>query len=274
MRRHLAVSTCLLSVLSSFGCDEKPAPSAAAAAASAAVTPPLPPPPAPKPEPSAAPAETAATGAPKPAGRKLADCPKGPNVEFLQPEIEAEVRKKLPKPEGPITNADLAKLRSLNLSQVKLSELDVCVFSRLKAAKELFLGPGDYSDLSPIAGLTQLESLRVSINQVKDLKPLEGMANLDRLDLGRTQVSDLKPIAKLTKITELQLDDTPVEDVSPLAGMSGLQILSLKRTRVKDVTALKGLKKIKTLYIGGSPLDADIMSVAPIRANGAKISSD
>ena len=29
----------------------------------------------------------------------------------------------------------------------------------------------------------------------------------------------------------------------------------LKRTKVKDVAALKNLKKLKTLYIGGSPLD-------------------
>ncbi|MFZ5897427.1 MAG: leucine-rich repeat domain-containing protein [Myxococcota bacterium] len=272
MRRPFAPTACLLVALLAFGCDEKPAASTTAAP-SAPPAAPTPPPPPPKPEPAPVASEAAAAAPPK-AGRKLADCPKGPNAEFLQPEIEAEVRKKLPKADGPITYADLGKLRSLNLSQVKLAELDVCVFSRMKALKELFLGPGDYTDLSPIAGLTQLESLRASINQVKDLKPLEGMTKLDRLDLGRTQVSDLKPLAKLTKITELQLDDTSVEDVTPLAALTGLETLSLKRTRVKDVSALKGLKKIKIVYIGGSPLDADVMSVAPLRANGAKINSD
>jgi internalin A len=271
MRRSLAVSTCLVFSLIGFGCDEKPAPTASA---SAAVTTPPPPAPAPEPPKPAASAVEASAAAPAKPARKLADCPKGPNAEFLQPEIEAEVRKKLPKPEGAITYADLGTLRSLNLSQVKLTEVDVCIFPRMKALKELFLGPGEYSDLSALAGLTQLESLRASINQVKDLKPLEGMTKLDRLDLGRTQVSDLKPLAKLTKITELQLDDTPVEDVSPLAGMTGLETLSLKRTRVKDVSALKGLKKLKVLYTGGSLLDADPMSVAPLRANGTKINAD
>ncbi len=195
-------------------------------------------------------------------------------MEFEQKEVEAEVRKKLPKPEGAITYADLGRLRSLNLSQVKLPELDVCIFSRMKGLKELFLGPGDYDDLSPIAGATQLESLRASINQVKDLKPLSGMSKLDRLDLGRTQVSDLKPLSGLKKLSELQLDDTPLEDVSPLAGLTELTTLSLKRTRVKDVSALKSLKKLKFLYTGGSPLDADPMSVAPVRANGTKIVAD
>lgn len=271
MGRYLAVSTCLLVALAALGCDEKPAANTSAPATPS--TPPPAPAPAPTPAASAAPAAAAPVVAAKPP-RKLADCPKGPNADFLQPEIETEVRRKLQKPDGAITFADLGKLRTLNISQVKLTEIDVCLFPKMKALKELFLGPGDYSDLSPIAGLTQLESLRASINQVSDLKPLEGMTKLDRLDLGRTQVKDLKPLAKLTKITELQLDDTPVEDVSPLAALTGLETLSLKRTRVKDVSALKGLKKMKTIYIGGSQLDADPMAVAPLRANGTKIIAD
>lgn len=262
---------CLLIAASVLACDEKPAPTTSTPALPSSPPPAAVPPPAPAA--SAAPAAAVAPVAAKPP-RKLADCPKGPNADFLQPEIEAEVRRKLPKPDGAITFADLGKLRTLNISQVKLTELDVCIFPKMKSLKELFLGPGEYSDLSPISGLTQLESLRASINQVRDLKPIEGMTKLDRLDLGRTQVSDLKPLAKLTKITELQLDDTPVEDVSPLAALTGLETLSLKRTRVKDVSALKGLKKMKIVYIGGSQLDADPMAVAPLRANGTKIIAD
>ena len=56
-----------------------------------------------------------------------------------------------------------------------------------------------------------------------------------------------------------------------LSGLTLLETLSLKRTKVKDVSALRNLKKLKTLYIGGSPLDEDVMSVAPVRANGTKI---
>ena len=267
-RRHFApllvVSLGLLAA-----CEEKPAAPAAPSATAAAA-----PPPAPTTEaPAATATQAAAPAAPRPK-KKLEDCAKGPNVEFEQKEVEAEIRKKLPKPDGPITAADLAKLKSLNLSQAKLAELDVCLFSKMKNLKELFLGPGEFDDLSPLAGATQMESLRASINQVKDLKPLEGMTRLDRLDLGRTQVSDVKPLASLKKLTELQLDDTLIEDVSPLAGLTELTTLSLKRTKVKDVAALKNLKKLKFLYTGGSLLDADPMAVAPVRANGTKIIAD
>ncbi len=223
------------------------------------------------------PAPTPSAEAPPPARpkKKLADCPAGNEVAVEDTAMEQELRKKLEKPSGAITKSDLKRLRSLNLSQLKdLHELDPCLFTPMTGLKELFLGTGDYDDLSPIAGAKGLESLRASINQVKDIAPLEKLTKLDRLDLGRTQVSDLKPLAELTSLTELQLDDTPVEDLSPLAGLTALETLSIKRTKVKDGSPLKGLKKLKFLYIGGSPLDDDPLTIGPVRANGAKVISD
>lgn len=258
------LTCCSLSLgLVAFGCEETPKPSAAPTAAAT-------PTPAPSPTPAPAPAETAAA-APKKPKKTLADCAKGGAVDFGDAGIEAQVRLKLQKAEGAISAADLKRLKSLNLSQVKLDQLDPCVFTPMTALKELFLGPGDYDDLSPIAGAVGLESLRASMNQVSDLSPIAKMTKLDRLDLGKTKVKDLTPIAGLKNITELQLDGTEVEDISPLEKLTLLETLSLKNTKVKDAGVLKGMKKLKFLYIAGSPLDADPMSVGAARANGAKI---
>jgi len=206
--------------------------------------------------------------------KKKEDCPKTAQVSFDSPAIEKAVRDKLPKPEGPITKADLARLRSLNLSQVELTELDVCLFSAMTGLKELALGPGTYDDLSPIAGATKLESLRASISAVRDISPLAKMTKMDRLDLGRTQVADLSPLAGMQDLSELQLDDTPVDDVSVLAKLVKLENLSIKRTRVKDVSALRPLKKLKFLYTNGAPVDEDPLSLGAVRANGTKVISD
>ncbi|HMJ14869.1 MAG TPA: leucine-rich repeat domain-containing protein, partial [Polyangiaceae bacterium] len=210
---------------------------------------------------------------PKPAPRKLKaeDCPQSGPVAFQDSAFEAEVRKKLEKATGEITRAELGKLRSLNVSSVKFDQLDPCVFPHMKALKELYLGPGEYDDLSPLAGLTRIESLRASISQVKDIKPLADMVALDRLDLGRTQVADISPLSNLKLLSELQLDDTQVEDLTPLAKANKLERLSIQRTKVKDVSALKGLTSLKFLYVAGTPLDDDPMSLAPVRAKGVKI---
>ena len=206
----------VLAVCLVIGCEEKPTADSTAKAAVSAPVAAAPSAPAPPPTPAAE-----ARPAPKPK-KKLEDCPKGPTVTFDDPGFEAAVRLKASKPDGALTTADLRRLKSLNLSQVKLSELDVCLFAHMTGLKELFLGPGDYDDLSPIAGATQLESLRASINQVRDLAPLEKMTRLDRLDLGRTQIANVQPLAGLKKLTELQLDDTPLDDVSALAGLTEL----------------------------------------------------
>ena len=227
--------------------------------------------------PTAAPPPTAAATeaktAEKPARprKKAEDCPSGTKISFETPGLEEAVRQKLPKPAGDITKADLAKLKSLNITSLKLADLDPCVFLQMTGLKELFLGSGDYDDLSPLKNSTKLESLRASINQVRDISVLSEMSKLDRLDLGRTQVADLKPIAGLKTLTELQLDDTPLEDLGPLAKLEKLEKLSIQRTRVKDASALKGLKGLKFLYIAGSPLEEDQSTLAPVRGNGTKV---
>ncbi|MEZ4221223.1 MAG: leucine-rich repeat domain-containing protein [Polyangiaceae bacterium] len=247
----------VLLALGALACDDEkqPAPTKPSATATAV---------------AAAPFASAAPVAKKPA-RKLktkGDC--GAKLSFDDAQVEAAVRLKLQKPQGEISYAELGKLTSLNLSQTETHQLDPCIFPHTKNLKELFLGPGDVSDLSMLADLTKLETLRASINKVEDLKPLAKLTKLDRLDLGRTQVRDVAPLAGLTQLTELALDDTPVSDVSPLGKLENLERLSLQRTRVKDVSALKGLKKLKFLYIQDTPVE-DTSALAPLRANGLKI---
>jgi internalin A len=250
--------------LCAAGCEDPPKPEAKPVDTAAAA-----PPPAPTPTPTAAAKPEEKPKAPK---KQLADCPKGPTVTFEQKAVEDEVRRKLPKPTGDITTADLKKLKSFNMSQVKgLDSLDICIFSHMTGLKELFLGEGTFDDLSPIAGATNLESLRASINQVSDLAPLSKLKQLDRLDLGRTQVKDLAPLAELTALTELQLDGTQVEDISPLAKLTLLETLSLKGTKVKDLSPLNGLKKLKSVDGRDTPADEDPMNFAQLRGRGVKI---
>src|SRR5689334_22554408 len=99
-------------------CDEKPKTESAPSATAA---------PTPTPTPTPAPTPSAEAAPPKPK-KKLADCPTGPDVTIDNPALEAELRKKLEKPTGPISKADLKRLKSLNLSQLKdTHEIDPCL---------------------------------------------------------------------------------------------------------------------------------------------------
>lgn len=205
-----------------------------------------------------------------PAPKKVVKCEPGPTVKFQDPALEAEIRKKLNKSSGPVSTADLRTVRSVNISTGKVNDLDPCVFPLLLGVKDVFLGPGDLVDLTPLSGLITMESLRASINKISDVTPLSKLTKLDRLDLGRTAVRDLKPLSTLVNLTELSLDGTEVKDISPLASCVKLERVSLKNTQVSDVTPLKDLKNLKYLYIEGTPVE-DTGALSPLIARGLKI---
>ncbi|HEY8038155.1 MAG TPA: leucine-rich repeat domain-containing protein, partial [Polyangiaceae bacterium] len=105
--------------------------------------------------------------------------------------LEAEVRRKLGKDAGAVTEHDLGTIRSINLSTSKtIHQIDPCIFPMFTSLKDLFLGPGDYDDLTPLAKLSTIESLRLSLSSVKDLHAIEGLKRMDRLDLAHTLVGD------------------------------------------------------------------------------------
>jgi internalin A len=204
-----------------------------------------------------------------PPSRPKIVCGPGPAVDFHgNAPLETEVMRKLGRDGGTVTQNDLKSIKSINLSQATVNDLDPCVFPLFTGMKDLFLGPGDLDNLAPLATLTQLITLRASINKVRDITPLTKMTQMDRLDLGRTSVQDVGPLANMTALTELQLDDTMVTDLTPLASCKNLERLSIRNTPVVDISALKNLKKLKYLYIEGSPV-ADTSVVQGI--SGLKI---
>ncbi len=70
--------------------------------------------------------------------------------------------------------------------------------------------------------------------QVSDLKPIAGLRNLETLQISDTQVSDVSPLAGLTNLKWLLLDGTQVSDVTPLATLKNLQWLLLSNQQVCD----------------------------------------
>lgn len=211
-----------------------------------------------------------ASAAPAPKKKAAIECPTDGSVVFHDAKLEAEIRRKLAKDAGPITSADLGKVRSVNLAEAKVDELDPCIFPKLTGMKDLFLGPGELDDLSPLSSLVQMMTLRAAINQVSDLKPLSKLVKMDRLDLARTAIIDLTPLEGMVNLTELQLDNTNVRDLTPLAKCKALETLHIENTPVRSLLPLRELTKLKSIYIAGTAID-DTNVLAPAMARGLKI---
>jgi internalin A len=252
-------------LLSLTACDEAKtsAPGSESVAPAASPPPARPAPPPPPPDPI------------KTVKKKLAsECKPHPSsVDFDEDAaLEHEVRRKLGKDGGAITPADLATIKSINLVNTQVHQIDPCIFPMFTSLKDLFLGNGEYDDLTPIQKLTTLESLRLSFSVVKDIHTLEGLKRMDRLDLSHTLVGDddLKALASLVNLTELQLDEDSISDLTPIANLKKLERLSIKKTEVKSLAPLAMLKTLKFLYIADTPV-SDISPVQPLIAGGMKL---
>jgi internalin A len=269
MKTTSAIGALLLSLLALLACD---APKNEPANAVAEAAPPS--------VPATVLPSASATAPPAPAAsatwkkRTLADCKPHPTaVDFGDDKaLENEVRRKTAKAAGTLAPSDLAQIKSINLASAPTHQIDPCIFPMFSSLKDLFLGPGEFDDLTPLQKLTNLETLRASLSQVSDLHAIEGLKRMDRLDLSHTLITDssLKAVGSLVNVTELTLDEDAISDLTPIANMKKLEKLSIKKTQVKDLTPLSNLKALKALYIADTPV-ADISPVSQLIKNGLKL---
>jgi internalin A len=260
-----AILGAILLLPMAMACDEPSSGSPAVPEAAAAAVP--------APTPAPTPSETAPP-APKFVKKSVADCKPHPTeIDFGEDALlEKEVRRKLSKDKGPITPADLAQIKSINLSSATIHQVDPCIFPMFTSIKDLFLGPGEYDDLTPLQKLTTLESLGASNSAVKNLHAIEGLKRLDRLDLSHSAVDDdnLKSLGTLINVTELMLDENTISDLTPVGNMKKLQKLSIKKTQVQNLAPIAGIKTLKFLYIADSSV-TDISPVSPLVSGGMKL---
>ena len=97
----------------------------------------------------------------------------------------------------------------------------------------------ELSDVSPLASLSKLTYLRVSEAAVSDISALASLTSLTSLFLSNNRIDDISSLASLTKLTfELQLDHNQISDLAPLAPLKGVSALNLAFNSISDLTPL------------------------------------
>ena len=126
----------------------------------------------------------------------------------------------------------------------------------VREEREEFRGNG-ISDLTPIAGLMQLESLDIGGigNHVSDLSPIANLTNIKHLGLGGNPISDLSPIANFTQLETIGFDDNvPLTDISVLADMEQLRVVTMWGPRFRDMSPLVNLPNIEIMDLCGNEI--------------------
>ena len=201
-------------------------------------------------------------------------------IVFNDAVLEGLVREAMRKPEGDITVADALGVTELDM-QMQGVDPDQPYIHNLDALRYFtnltYLGLG-YAvrntddttapiDISPLAGMTKLESLQLGGLVIDDLSIVANMPNLKSLTVfGGKRLSDLSPLGGLTNLQALTLNNNAISDVTPLAGLTNLIYLDVQANQITDVSPLAGLTKLERLYVANNMI-VDYSPLAEIRAN-------
>ena len=152
---------------------------------------------------------------------------------------------------GALTNEDLIPLRYMtNLESLWLGGgpagdparfTDLSPIAGLTNLRDLALDSTYLSDLAPLANLTNLIMIQAWGSQIADLTPLAGLTNLDLLSIAGNHITDLSPVSGLTNLTVLDLSFGQITDIAPLSGLTNLRRLNLDRNQITDVSPLANL---------------------------------
>ncbi len=164
----------------------------------------------------------------------------------------------IPLSQGPIPIVDLLRLGDLYADYDGITDLsgiewckrlhwlelahnriaDLSPLAGLEQLEHLGIGSNGLTDISGVANLPQLTSLDLDSNEVSDLTPLAGLVNLYRLSAAWNMVTDISPLANLTGLFDLQLGNNQIVDLAPLEGLIELNYVGLESNLIVDVTAL------------------------------------
>lgn len=106
---------------------------------------------------------------------------------------------------------------------------------------------GNWTDVYKFLSTNQYLSLEHSL--ISDLTPLAGFTNLKELNLDRNKISDLSPLENLKNISKIFLDNNKISDISALTGLEKLEHVYLAGNKIANIEALIGLTNLKTLVL-------------------------
>jgi internalin A len=173
-------------------------------------------------------------------------------VTFADPNLEEAVREAIGKPVGDIYTADFVGYSFLDASYRNIASLSG--LEHWIGLTDLVIWGNQISDLGPLAGLSQLDQLRLGQNLIADLAPLAGLTGLTRLDLDGNQIADFSALAGLTGLTRLSLGGNQIVDISVLSGLTGLTYLDLYFNHIGNIAPLSGLTGLMYLFLGANQI--------------------
>ena len=167
-------------------------------------------------------------------------------VDIPDKELLAQIRQHLKKQTGDITVGDIKKLTELSLYDgiKSLKGLEYAI-----NLKRLALEGTSVTDLSPIAGLTKIETLSIVATPITDLSPITNFTNIKQFGLMETNITDLSPLKNSTNLEELSVFNNTLNGLEQLKNADNIKQILIGGNSLLDLNPIKGLNKAETLLL-------------------------
>ena len=123
-----------------------------------------------------------------------------------------------------------------------------------------YLKDKNITNISPIAGLTKVESIYLNSNNISDLSPLSELKQLKRLGLDQNEISDLSALGEMYNLRILGLSENNISDLTHLSDLWNLESISLSENNISDLSPLAGLTNLTWLTLS----DNEISDLSPL----------
>lgn len=157
---------------------------------------------------------------------------------------------------------------TLNLTNKKLTDKDIKNLKYMKNITGIILSSNKLTDLSPLAELTQLESLTFHDNNVSDISFAKKLTKLKVFGAGNNGIKDISALKGHSELEELWLYGNNISDISALKGCKKIKRVDFANNRITDLTPLCSSKGIIDIRATNNRLNGNLKAIKGLTVSG------
>jgi Leucine-rich repeat (LRR) protein len=116
-------------------------------------------------------------------------------------------------------------------------------------------------DVSVLSGIKSLKKLKITHSPISQIRGLSSLTSVEFLRIRSTNISSIDSLGNLTNLSVLWLHDNRISNIEPLRDLNNLEVLLLSKNRVSNIEPLRDLKNLETLYLE----ENQVSNIEPLR---------
>jgi len=178
-------------------------------------------------------------------------------IEWVEPALEALVRKELDKPEGTIYQEELDYITSVELfgeSHLFINNDGGLFLVKGNRTKGVDLHYDDGRGNIFKDGTYEVEGQQYTRGSISSVADFANFRNLTRLAVHKNRLLDLTGMELLINLMDLVLIENDIQEAGALASLKQLGFLILNYNNIADMSAFSGFDRITDLYLTGNQI--------------------